>query len=154
VDHVLDGCVVDLVVGPFGTGAGDLDGVIRGSRNRVVVHRDRFGLRDLMLGADIAVSAAGVTLLELASTATPMVAIALAANQQPNFTALTNAGVALASGAAGDPGLQRAIEACVGRLAGDGALRTAMAARGRALVDGHGAQRVARLIGREAASRR
>ena len=154
VDRALDGCLVDLVISPFGTDALDLDDVVRSARNRVVVHRGHFGLRDLMLDADIAVSAAGVTLLELAATGTPMVAITLADNQQPNYDAFTRARVALGAGGAADSDMPGAIETCVRRLAANGGLRTAMSERGRALVDGQGAQRVARLIGREAASRR
>ena len=154
VDRALDGCVVDLVAGPPGVGAGRLDAAAREARNRVVTHRDRFGLRELMLDADLAVSGAGVTLSELAATATPAVAIMLADNQRPSFRAFTRAGVALGAGATGDPDLGDAIEADVKRLAGDAALRAAMGARGRALVDGQGASRVARLIGRPAMSGR
>ena len=154
VDRALDGCVVDVTVGASGTTGWQLDGAAREMRNLVVIHRDRFGLRELMLRADLAVSGAGVTLCELAATATPVIAIALADNQRPNFDAFTKTGVALGAGAASDPDLGDAIEAGVKRLAGDGALRAAIGARGRELVDGQGASRVARLIGRLALSRR
>ena len=153
VDRALGGCVVDVTAGASGTTGFQLDGAAREMRNLVVIHRDRFGLRKMMLRADLAVSAAGVTLLELAATATPTVAIALADNQRPNFEAFTKAGAALGAGAAGDPDLRNAIEAAVARLAGDSALRAAMGARGRDLVDGQGASRVARLIGRPAVAR-
>src|SRR5262245_23336379 len=148
VDRALSGCVVDVTVGASGTTGWELDGAAREMRNLAVIHRDRFGLRELMLRADIAVSGSGVTLLELAATSTPMVAVALADNQRPNFEAFTKADVALGAGIAGDPGLGDAIETSVKRLADDSALRAAMSARGRALVDGEGASRVASAIGR------
>jgi UDP-2,4-diacetamido-2,4,6-trideoxy-beta-L-altropyranose hydrolase len=154
VDRALHGCVVDLVVGPAAGTSWELDGAAREMGNLVVIHRDRFGLRELMLRADLAVSGAGMTLLEMAATATPVVAIGLADNQRPNLDAFARAGAALAAGAAGHPELGQAIEASVRRLAGDAELRAAMGARGRALVDGQGASRVARLIGRPAVSRR
>jgi UDP-2,4-diacetamido-2,4,6-trideoxy-beta-L-altropyranose hydrolase len=154
VDRALRGCVVDVTVGASGTTGWELDGAAREMRNLVVIHRDRFGLRQLMLRADLAVSGAGVTLLELAATATPAVAIALADNQLPNFEAFAKAGVALGAGAAGDPDLGGAIEMGVTRLASDGALRVAMGARGRALVDGQGASRVAQRLARAATGRR
>jgi UDP-2,4-diacetamido-2,4,6-trideoxy-beta-L-altropyranose hydrolase len=154
VDRALRGSVVDLAVGPAAGPSWELDGAAREMRNLVVIHRDRFGLRELMLRADLAVSGAGVTLLELAATAVPVVAIRLAPNQRPNLDALARAGAAIAAGAAGEPELGRAIEASVRRLAGDARLRAAMGARGRAVVDGQGASRVARLIGRPAVSRR
>jgi UDP-2,4-diacetamido-2,4,6-trideoxy-beta-L-altropyranose hydrolase len=154
VDRALEGCVVDVTVGASGTTGWELDGAAREMRNLVVIHRDRFGLRELMLRADLAVSGAGVTLSELAATATPMVAIALADNQLPNFEAFTKAGVALGAGAASDPGLGGAIEASVERLASDAALRAGMGERGRALVDGQGASRVAERLARAAPRRR
>jgi len=147
VDRAVSGCVVDVTVGASGTTGWELDGAAREMRNLTVMHRDRFGLKDLILRADLAVSGSGVTLLELAATATPMVAVALAYNQRPNFEAVTKADVALGAGMATDPELGDAIETAVKRLAEDGALRAAMSARGRALVDGEGASRVASGIG-------
>jgi len=153
VDRALSGCVVDVAVGASGTTGWELDGAAREMRNLTVIHRDRFGLRELMLRADVAVSGSGVTLLELAATSTPMVAVALADNQRPNFEAFTKADVALGAGIAGDQDLGDAIETAVKRLAEDSALRAAMGARGRALVDGGGACRVASLICRPIESR-
>jgi len=154
VDRVLDGCVVDVAAGPFEAGWGALDVCARGARNRVVVHHGRFGLRELMLGADVAIAGAGVTLYELAATATPVVAVWMAVNQRPNLEAFARVGAALAGGAAGDPGLDGAIESALRCLAADGALRAAMGGRGRELVDGQGAVRVARAITRPVVSRR
>ena len=148
VDRALSGCVVDVTVGASGTTGWELDGAAREMRNLAVIHRDRFGLRELMLRADLAVSGSGVTLLELAATSTPMVAVALADNQRPNFEAFTKADVALGAGISGDPDLGDAIETAVKHLAENSALRAAMSARGRALVDGKGAGRVASLVGR------
>ncbi len=153
-DRALDGCVVDVAAGPFSAGSGELDAAAREARNRVIVHRGRFGLRELMLGADVAISGAGMTLYELAATATPVVAVSTAGNQRPNFEAFEQSGAALGAGAAGDPGLGGAIESALRRLAEDGALRATMGARGRALVDGQGAIRVAQVIGRPVSRRR
>ncbi len=148
VDRVLDGCVVDVAAGPFIAGA--LAAATGSTRNRVVIHRDRFGLRSLMLQADVAISGAGMTLLELAATATPVVAVALADNQRLNLEAFGRASAALAVAPVSERDLSRAIEAGIARLAGDSALRVAMGARGRALVDGQGAARVMRVIGQPA----
>ncbi len=154
VDRVLADGVVDVVVGPFSVDSSELAAAARGARNRVLIRRGRFGLRELMLAADVAISGGGVTLQELCATATPTVAVLMADNQRPNFQAFDEAGAALAAGATGDPGLGDAIESALQRLATDGALRAAMGARGRELVDGQGALRVARAIMRPAVSRR
>ena len=145
-DAVLEDGAVDVAAGPFSAGAGRLDAVARESRNRVAIHRDRFGLRDLMLAADLAVSGAGMTLYELAATGTPAVTVCMADNQRPNAEAFARARAAPAAGRAGEPGLGGAIAAALRRLAADPAARAEVAARARALVDGRGAIRVARRI--------
>ncbi len=154
VDRALTDCVVDVAVGPFVVGAPDLDAAARTARHRVRIRHARFGLRALMLTADVAISGAGVTLHELAATATPTVAVCMADNQRPNFVAFEEAGAALAGGVAGDAALGAAIESVLGRLAADGALRASLGARGRELVDGQGAMRVARAILRPVTSLR
>ena len=151
-DAVLVGGVVEVATGAFGGGTEALDRVAAAARNRVVIHRDRFGLRDLMLAADLAVCGAGMTLYELAAAGTPAITVCMADNQRPNAQAFARAGAAPAAGRAGDPGLAAAIEAAIGRL-GPAAERARVAACARGLVDGRGAARVARHILEPAAAR-
>jgi UDP-2,4-diacetamido-2,4,6-trideoxy-beta-L-altropyranose hydrolase len=152
-DRVLEGAVLDVATGGL---EGDATMAAPGGapRNRAIFHRARFGLRELMEEADVAISGAGVTLHELAATATPAVAILVAPNQRPNLDAFVRAGAALEAGAVTDPGLAGAIESALRRLVGDPALRADLGARGRALVDGGGAARVALALGCAAVSRR
>ncbi|MBN2839422.1 MAG: hypothetical protein JXP37_00485 [Coriobacteriia bacterium] len=113
----------------------------------VVTPRTAAELRDAMLVADVAVSAAGQTLYELAATGTPTVAVTVAENQVAQARAFERAGAVVLAGAWGEPGT---IEAVVGALAGlaDPVRRAAYSAAARALVDGGGAERVAtRLVG-------
>src|SRR5207247_233672 len=56
VDRVLSGCVVDVAAGSFSENAPSLDRAARAARNRVVIHRGAFGLRDRMVAADVAIS--------------------------------------------------------------------------------------------------
>jgi spore coat polysaccharide biosynthesis predicted glycosyltransferase SpsG len=97
-----------------------------------------------MLEADLAVTAAGMTLYECLASGTPVVATCLADNQRPNFEALSRAGLIMR----GEPLLSKAVL----RLAEDAALREALSARGREVVDGKGAPRVAAEILRAALS--
>jgi len=137
----LDTAAVDLVVGPFA--ADGVPGVIESAR--VVVHRRVPMLRRLMLEADVAVSGAGMTLLELAATATPTVFLTLAPNES-NSSAFERAGAALAAGSADAPDCGAAVALHLKRLAGDPVLRESLGASARRLVDGQGALRVARAI--------
>jgi UDP-2,4-diacetamido-2,4,6-trideoxy-beta-L-altropyranose hydrolase len=92
-----------------------------------------------LLGADLAVTAAGNSLLEAAAVGVPTLALVMADNQLPGARALAEAGATQLC----DPASPDAVAAAVRRLAGDRRLRREQAERGRALVDGHGALRVA-----------
>jgi len=153
VDAVVDGARVDVAVGPFG-GTAVLDGATRPGRNHVVLHGSLLDLRPLMLAADLAVTGAGVTLYEAAATATPVVTVMAALNQQRNVTAFERARAALSAGPVSEPGLAARVRAAVSRLAGDPTLRTSLGAAGRRLVDGSGAHRVAEALAALPSARR
>jgi spore coat polysaccharide biosynthesis predicted glycosyltransferase SpsG len=112
----------------------------------VTVHRSLPGLRPLLAAADLAVTAAGMTLYECLATGTPTVAMCVADNQRPNFEHLGAAGIIV-------PADLATLSRTVARVAADPALRDRLATDGRRAVDGLGAPRVAeaivRVIGRE-----
>jgi UDP-2,4-diacetamido-2,4,6-trideoxy-beta-L-altropyranose hydrolase len=138
----LDAAAVDVVLGPF---AGDgMSGAL--DDPRVVVHRGASALRPLMLAADVAVSGAGMTLLELAATATPTFFVTLAPNQEPNASAFERACAALPAGSPAAPDFGAAVALHLKRLAGDAAQRESLGASARRLVDGQGALRVAQAL--------
>ena len=149
VREAVPDATVDVVAGPFGARGGlDVAGEATGRAraDRIEVHGDVPDMRPLMRAADLAVTGAGVTLYELAATGTPAVVVEVADNQAPNASGFAAAGAALRAGRSGDRGLRDGIAAAVARLAGDPALRAALAARARMLVDGRGALRAAREI--------
>jgi UDP-2,4-diacetamido-2,4,6-trideoxy-beta-L-altropyranose hydrolase len=129
-------CCVTLVYGP-------LTAPLQGERlQRVeIVHNPR-DLRIRMLAADLAVSAAGQTLYELARCGTPTVAFVSGDDQRNNIRALAEAGVVVDTGGVDTPGWIDRIVSAVTALAADRARRDQMSARGRALIDGHGADRI------------
>lgn len=104
--------------------------------------RDVSDMRALMAWADCAVLAGGVTALEACASGLPAILMTLAENQVEPARALDAAGAAELAGegrliTAGDLGARlAALAASPERLA-------AMGARGRSLVDGSGARRVA-----------
>jgi UDP-2,4-diacetamido-2,4,6-trideoxy-beta-L-altropyranose hydrolase len=145
VDEVVDRARVDVAIGPFG-GTAVLDGATHPGRNHIVPYGTLPDLRSLMLEADLAVTGAGVTLYEAAATATPVVMVMTARNQQRNVAAFERARAALSAGQIAEPGLPARVRAAVARLVGDPALRTSLGAAGRRLVDGAGAHRVAEAL--------
>lgn len=136
---------LDVVVGPFVEGVEMIEHAARGT-GRVVLHTDPPRIRDLMVEADLAICGGGQTTYELAATATPAIAVTIAENQAPSLAGLEAAGTLVRAGEAADPRLDEHVIALTRNLARDPESRAAMGARGRALVDGRGAVRVARAL--------
>ena len=109
------------------------------------LHVDPPHLADLMGRATLAVTAAGSTCWELACLGVPMVTVVTADNQIAVERTLRDAGASASAGAV-DDALDVRLRETVATLLADDAGRRRMASRGRALVDGRGAARVARAI--------
>lgn len=139
VSDTLKDVSVDVVMGPM------FDGSLH-SGGRTTVHSNPQNIRSLMLGADLALCGGGQTTYELAATGMPAVAIRLADNQTQSLEGLNSAGVLVWAGDAHDADLEAKTKRVLTALASDRARRAAMSQRGRALVDGQGAMRVARTI--------
>jgi spore coat polysaccharide biosynthesis predicted glycosyltransferase SpsG len=137
--------VVDPLVGPFGDPAALAAAVAR-CRRVVRVHHDPPDVRTLLLEADVAVSAAGQTLFELAWAGCPAVAIAIADNQQANLAGFEACGTVVALDGPDTAGFPERLAQAVADLLADGEARRAMADAGQRLVDGRGARRVAAAV--------
>lgn len=107
----------------------------------------RTGLVEALLEADVAVVAGGVTLYEACALGVPAVGLAVVPAQRRAIRAFARQGAVIDAGG-GSAGRQSLRAAAVGvaRYFADGRLRTATSVRARALVDGRGAERVARHI--------
>lgn len=132
---------IDVVIGPLFNSEVQIE-----PRRSVTVHCNPQGMRALMLAADMALCGGGQTTYELAATGTPAVALRLAENQRENLSRLRRAGTLLWAGEAGDADLERRVTQALANLAADLPARERMSQRGRALVDGRGAARVAQAI--------
>jgi spore coat polysaccharide biosynthesis predicted glycosyltransferase SpsG len=115
----------------------------------------RSGLAQALAASDVAVVAGGVTLYEACALGVPSVGLAVVPGQRHAIRACSKAGALLDAGdISSQPRALAAAAAGVSRLLGDRALRTRTSAAARRLVDGQGAERVARhvhaLLGRDA----
>jgi spore coat polysaccharide biosynthesis predicted glycosyltransferase SpsG/RimJ/RimL family protein N-acetyltransferase len=143
---------VDALVGPFADPA-PLAAAVARCRRAVRVHHDPPDLRALFVEADLAVSAAGQTLFELAWAGCPTLAIAVADNQRANLAGFAARGTVRAVESPGAADFRARLTRAVGDLLTDTEARRAMTAAGQRLVDGAGARRVAAAaLGREAAA--
>lgn len=136
---------IDVVAGPIGDPIDTVAAAVH-QLGAVTVHRAPSTLRPLMRPADLAVSAGGVTLYELAASAVPTVGICLAPNQRGNLEGLARRDALIFAGDAADPGFVPTLEVAVTELVGDADRRRRLGARARAHVDGRGARRIAEAI--------
>ena len=137
---------VDLIVGPFFKSTRAIEQTREKYRDRVEIYRDPQDIRSLMLAADIAVTGGGQTTYELGATATPTLAICLDFNQRNSLSGLAREGTLLLAGDARDSELEGKIKSSLRSLAFNPDLRMKLRMRGRQMVDGLGARRVAQTI--------
>ena len=104
----------------------------------------RLGMQE----ADIAITAGGTTVYELCACGTPSVCYVMADNQMPNARALAREGLMLYGGDVRQGHWQEEVFVRLDRLLADAGLRKEMAAGMQRLVDGKGADRIARALWR------
>jgi spore coat polysaccharide biosynthesis predicted glycosyltransferase SpsG/RimJ/RimL family protein N-acetyltransferase len=102
-------------------------------------------MRELMLSSDIAISAAGQTLYELAVTGTPTIAIAVAENQKNNITEWKKKGFLLDMISHADLNMIRKIISQIEKL-NSVTQRKKLCAIGKKNVDGQGARRTVQYL--------
>jgi spore coat polysaccharide biosynthesis predicted glycosyltransferase SpsG len=111
------------------------------ARENVTLVIDSPDPSDLMRAADLALSAGGSTLWELAALGVPMVIGSAVPVEALPVEAMAKAGAALSLGALSGVGPE-VMAGTLDRLIGDAATREALSHKARALIDGAGADRV------------
>jgi len=143
LNHVEGDFNVNVIMGPLS----DRRRVeVRTSKHPVNVISDPASMRELMLKADLAISAGGQTLFELCATGTPTIGIECASNQTINLRAFEATDALWFAGPIGEnETLQRAIE-MMQQLFENYETRTKMSCAQKRLVDGKGAQRTSSVM--------
>lgn len=106
---------------------------------------DAEGMKDIMIHSDIAISAAGTTLYELARVGLPSIAVTVADNQLNNAIGWKNAGGIEYAGHYNDTDLLKNIRSCMKKLINI-SRRAAISKAGRSLVSGQGVKSVVESI--------
>lgn len=130
-----DGARVHVVVGP----KADYDDPLS---DRIVTHRGE-SMADLMSLCQMAVAAAGVTLLELATIGVPTLAVGVVENQYQDIRVYERMGLGLGCYASD---ADKEIAGKVSRLFDDGLLRASFSRICCEAVDGKGADRIASAV--------
>jgi len=136
---------MDVIVGPF---FGNIDTLVDTARRwpAVMLLNNPSDIRGLMLRADLALTAGGQTIYEIAATATPAAAVEIAPNQRRNLEGFLRCGAIVSVGSAEEPGIVKRAEDALVVLAADRERRATLGRSGRHLVDGRGADRAATRI--------
>lgn len=124
-------------------GAADFDGSCLAGTDFEAIE-NAWNMPDLMMAGDLAVSAAGMTLYELACVGVPMIAAPIVENQAGNAKGIAKLGLGISFGSA----RWTADDICssVKDLASSGNARREMSARSRNMVDGWGARRIYEIV--------
>jgi len=102
-------------------------------------------MKRIMLESDIAISAGGQTLYELARVGVPTVGIVVAENQTGNVEGLSRAGFLLKAGRWDSPDLLENIHRLIQHLKNRD-IRRRMSEAGRKLIDGKGSLRIVKKL--------
>ena len=141
--------VFHVVTGRFHPHQDSLDRLAAGSGGRVLLHHDVKDMAGLMGKCDLAVTAGGSTVYELAVMGVPFVCFSCADNQEPLTDYLGEQGIVFSAGPwHRDPeGTQERLAKLFCRLADDREGRMECHLREKELIDGKGAQRLAVALG-------
>lgn len=111
------------------------------NKTKITYAPDAASMKNIMINSDLAISACGQTLYELARIGTPAIGVSVADNQMNNARALEAAGVIKYAGWWEDGNLISSIDSNLKMMRGR-MIRSDMAQKGRDLVDGLGPKRV------------
>ncbi len=136
---------VIVLVGASNPHGPQLEAAVAAAPLRITLRHDAKNMPELMAWADLAISAAGSTALELAFMGVPMLLLVLADNQAPGAERMHRAGAAHSLGWARELSPAALAEA-VRHLISDPDERARLARTAQALVDGRGAPRVVRAL--------
>jgi len=128
---------VSVIIGPY------FENEDQKQFKNMVFYRHPQNINDLMSSSDIAISAGGQTLYELAFLGVPSVGICIGDDQKKNLKAFSKGGYCFYAGKIETKGIFTRLNALVNELLTDNKLRESMRARQLKLIDGFGPKRVA-----------
>jgi len=137
----VDGLEAIVLVGPSNPHGPRLEVAARECRARIQLLRNPPNIPELMAECDMAVTAGGSTIWELAYFGMPCIVLTLAENQEPVAQLLHRRGACLGLG----PDARKAaadLAATISALCHDPTARAALGAKLGAAIDGRGAERV------------
>jgi spore coat polysaccharide biosynthesis predicted glycosyltransferase SpsG len=137
---------VTTIIGPFFNNIQEIEDTAARAQRQVRLVYSPDEVSNLMLRADLTISAGGQTLYELACAGCPTIAVRIAANQDGQLQVFEKSGFLRVAGRGDDDSVVNAIEDAVFSLLQNPQTRADMSGAGQRLIDGQGALRVAGTI--------
>lgn len=137
---------VTAVIGPYFQNVREIEFTAQQIGSQITLVHSPNSVHSLMVDADLAVSAAGQALYELAATGCPTVAIQIASNQAGQMKVMGKAKTIKSAGNAEAVDVIPAMSAAVSALNSNINERESLVQAGRRLIDGQGAKRIALAI--------
>ena len=134
-----------VVLGPAFRHQRELDQAVASSGLYLTLIHDADNMSELMERADLAITAGGISMFELACVGAPSIVVCAERFEAPTAQRLDDAGAALNLGFGGDLDWHKLRQA-VDALASNPGARQHMSDKGKEMVDGMGAQRTVALI--------
>lgn len=134
-----------VVVGPAFTHHAELKAAVDAFSLNLSIVKNAGNMAELMWKADLAITAAGLTMFELACMGTPNLVVCAEPFEVETAARLHKAGAVINLGFGGDLDYTR-VSKTVNALAADAATRRRMSDYGKQLVDGRGCERIVKLV--------
>ncbi len=135
-----------VVIGPYFQNVNEIKSAAERVKRPVRLLYSPAFISDYVREADLAISAGGQTLYELAAVGCPTVTLRVASNQDGQVRALGEAGFLQSAGHAEEANMLSCLRDAVAALLSDAAQRSAMSLAGQQVVNGAGAMRVIQKI--------
>ena len=137
---------ITVIIGPYYENVSEIENAAHQIRKDVELIRDKNDLYPFMKKCDMAISAGGFTLYELATLKKPMIGLSLWENQYRNVHELDNQGVIYGLNYSDDEKFNKEFAAALSNMVEDSDLRYRMAQSAGKLFDGQGSIRAAHEI--------
>ena len=116
-------------------------------KNKVKIHSQLSNIQDYFATADVVISAAGTSVLDLSCIGIPTIYFSVAENQNANLATISNLGIGLTvEESHNQDELERILQEFLNRCAFDNETRERLFQNAQNFVDGKGAQRVVEAI--------
>ena len=143
IDKIPGAIRITIIIGPFYDNKLDIEKVARQISKEVELVTGKNDLHPYMQKCDMAISAGGFTLYELATLRKPVIGLGLWENQYRNVDELDKMGAILGLRYIDDNKFHNSFESAVCRMADSPELRCDLAEKAGALFDGQGTLRIA-----------